>query len=362
MSESHPPWNSDCLNVIALLAMSQEGKKLRRLARRFGLFGTGAEPGPAELLRGLHEVCHRDPEFAKLIEKDLDGRFCSTVARVRSLPPEEVGKMEMHWPVPLLWATMTDSREEVRLHGRRLLHGVFWNTLRRPSAADGNGNTREAVKSLEEKIRTMAIENAGLQRDREKRETEILELRRQLRDANLRRETGRAAQGNGRGSRESRKLEHELRKERERVKALSQIMEAAGLFLPAGETAVCDPATCPCMHEQPDSRMDICDDCPLAGLRVAVVGGPGRMLPAYRKVVRDLGAEFLFHDGGVRNGSCRLKGIVDGADIVVFITSVNSHGALGVVKTACRKRGSRFIALRETGAESLVRTLKAAAA
>jgi hypothetical protein len=105
-----------------------------------------------------------------------------------------------------------------------------------------------------------------------------------------------------------------------------------------------------------------CEECPLEGLRIAVIGGPERMQPAYRRMVQQLGAEFLFHDGGVKNGSYKLRSLVCGADIVVFITTVNSHGALNVVKAVCRKNGKRFIALRETGAESLVKKLLLAAA
>lgn len=107
---------------------------------------------------------------------------------------------------------------------------------------------------------------------------------------------------------------------------------------------------------------ECCKGCPLAGLRVAVVGGIGRMLPEYREVVRQLGAELIYHDGHMKSGSYKLKNVVCGADIVVFITSVNSHGALTVLKAVCRKKRKRFIALRETGCESLDRVLRNCAA
>ncbi len=107
---------------------------------------------------------------------------------------------------------------------------------------------------------------------------------------------------------------------------------------------------------------DPCKHCPLLGLRVAIVGGIGRMLPDYRQVVKQLGAELLYHDGHIKNGSYKLKSVVCGADIVVFITSVNSHGALSVLKAVCKKKGKKFIALRETGCESLDRTLRNCAA
>ncbi|MFP5212933.1 MAG: DUF2325 domain-containing protein [Acidobacteriota bacterium] len=105
-----------------------------------------------------------------------------------------------------------------------------------------------------------------------------------------------------------------------------------------------------------------CEICPLAGLKVAVIGGLERMLPAYRGVVQQLGAELLFHDGHVRKGAYKLKSLVCGADIVVFITSVNSHGALKIVKAVCKQSGKVFLPIRETGTESLERVLRANAA
>lgn len=102
----------------------------------------------------------------------------------------------------------------------------------------------------------------------------------------------------------------------------------------------------------------LCRTCPLNGLKVAVIGGLERMEPAYRLVVQELGAELLFHAGHMRNGGCQLKRVVFGADVVVFITSVNSHSALNVVKSVCKKNGKRFVPLRQTGTESLERALR----
>ena len=82
------------------------------------------------------------------------------------------------------------------------------------------------------------------------------------------------------------------------------------------------------------------------------------MQPVYRAILGELGAEPLFHDGKLGKGCHRLRSMICGADIVVFITSINSHGALQVVKGICKKSGKTFIALKETGAESLARTLK----
>jgi hypothetical protein len=103
---------------------------------------------------------------------------------------------------------------------------------------------------------------------------------------------------------------------------------------------------------------DCCKKYSLEGLRVVVVGGSNKMLPEYRDVVSQFGAEFLSHDGEVRNGSDKLKNVINWADIIIFITSMNSHGALNVMRSVCRKKAKKFIVLRETGSESIARILR----
>ncbi|ADK84633.1 hypothetical protein Deba_1265 [Desulfarculus baarsii DSM 2075] len=96
-----------------------------------------------------------------------------------------------------------------------------------------------------------------------------------------------------------------------------------------------------------------CACCPLQGLKVAVIGGLERMEGSYCQAIDKLGGQCSFHPGHVRGGSRRLRQIVIKSDVVVFITSVNSHGALATVKAECKKAGKPFIALGRTGVGSL---------
>ena len=48
-----------------------------------------------------------------------------------------------------------------------------------------------------------------------------------------------------------------------------------------------------------------------------------------------------------------LRNIVCGSDIVVFITSVNSHNAMWTVKAECRKSGNKFTVLKQTSPVAL---------
>jgi len=91
-------------------------------------------------------------------------------------------------------------------------------------------------------------------------------------------------------------------------------------------------------------------ECPLEKLKVAVIGGLERLEDHYRNEFRTLGAECSFHPGYCAGlGSGRLRRTADNADVVVFITTVNSHNALRIVKAVCRKSGKAFVAMRETG-------------
>lgn len=92
-------------------------------------------------------------------------------------------------------------------------------------------------------------------------------------------------------------------------------------------------------------------------MKVAVVGGLDRLEPEYRKAVNELGAEFLFHTGRCENGTHVLKNLVCKADIVLYITSINSHGALKAVKGVCKKTGKQFRVVQNPGVSSVYNSL-----
>jgi hypothetical protein len=96
-------------------------------------------------------------------------------------------------------------------------------------------------------------------------------------------------------------------------------------------------------------------------MRVAVIGGLDRLEPHYRRVVEAMGGQFLFHNGNCQGGCHRLRTAVCQADLVIFITRVNSHSALKVVKGLCKKTGRQFMALRETSPTALEAVLLGAA-
>lgn len=102
----------------------------------------------------------------------------------------------------------------------------------------------------------------------------------------------------------------------------------------------------------------VCEHCPLQGRKVVIIGGLDRLEPNYRETVCRLGGECVCHTGKLRSGNRRLKHTVANADLVVFITSINSHAALSAVKNECKRCSKPFCALRQTGCGSLEDTLK----
>ena len=106
--------------------------------------------------------------------------------------------------------------------------------------------------------------------------------------------------------------------------------------------------TCPCRNT----------GCPIERLKVALIGGMDRQGEHYRQVFESGGVELLFHTGHCAgSGACNLRSLLGHVDIVVFITTINSHNALRVVKAVCRKNGKTLVAVRETGPRRILNAL-----
>ena len=96
------------------------------------------------------------------------------------------------------------------------------------------------------------------------------------------------------------------------------------------------PSHPPCAREC--EREQAQGNCALEHLKVALIGGLDRLENQYRAVFESLGTiKFYFHTGCCNgSGANRLRASAQDADIVVFITRVNSHNAMNVVKGICR--------------------------
>jgi uncharacterized coiled-coil protein SlyX len=225
MSHWCHPWYADCLSVAAILAMSLETRKMRKLAKQFDLVEEGTNPDVTDIFLRLHEACHHNTDLAKALSKDLDDRFRSTVIRVRSLDLKGIKALETNWVLPLLWAVLRDDRTEVRAHGRYLGHALLWDALHHAFQDKGKAaELRETIKSLETLVTEQRTEVASLRRQLERKNDENERLNRLLMAGGWRRETVRSDEpGKGRLIREVRKLRHDLDRERERTEYLSNV-------------------------------------------------------------------------------------------------------------------------------------------
>ncbi len=380
-----PSWHMDCLGVVTVLGLGFNRKQLQRLAVKFGLMKADGEPDTAQLFLDLHEACHSLEPLVREINKDLGKRFGGTLKKVRSSSGDTLRECSMEFPLPFLWAALSDHREEVRLEGRRRLHEVLGEVF----TAHRRGELKE--NGAEDTIRALTHENHGLRKERDELQKEIKRLREEAQEL---KKTARAAAPPRRErepvhsaqkvcrrqQREMKKLAHTLAKERERAAALEEellsVTSARGHAPVEGDSCdhpkntVQETDLCPRCCEQGGFSLQrgtiVCrgkgdcsggegkgGHCPLEKMKVAIVGGTEKTFPEYRCMVRELGGECLYHDGCTGSGVDRLRRIISSADVVVCITTLNSHGAMKIAKSICKRRGKRFLVTRERGACSL---------
>lgn len=215
-----------------------------------------------------------------------------------------------------------------------------------PSAEYARSLRKENIR-LKRELRDAAVKLAKAEKNTDQLESERERL------------IGRVADLETRPSREGQLL-RENRKLRYRLEALEKPDTGESDVLPfACDRFIKD------LQEIPTETVDAltpCEKygtCPLNELRIAVVGGLDRLETRYRTIVEGLGGTFMFHSGSCNNGAHMLRNMVCGSDIVVFITSVNSHNAMWIVKAECKKTGKKFTVLKQTSPEALEKKLLA---
>ena len=355
----HPYWYQDCLGVTTILAGCLTSKELIKQGRRIDLWRKGPPAEIAQVYRDVHEACHSRPDLRKNITKQIRSRSAGLIRKVGSAEVNEIKAMAEFTarPTHLLFACLSDPREEVRSYGHNLNHSLLWEAIKETFVLNGDLPEKERNEVLQKRLQNLAKENLSLKRrlDAADKKLKLMKKKKTSPPPKSTPPTGNLGQ-----QREIRKLCYEVARLKEELAGLREV-----------EDRTASPPTSPriILHRaevspQPDCdrcREEVsCVDCPLEGRRVAVIGGLDRMEAIYRKVVEGLGAEFEFHCGRVKDGCQTVQGLINRSDIVIFITTVNSHAALKVTKTICKKKYKKFIALRERGAGSLERTLRAA--
>jgi hypothetical protein len=359
-------WNQDCVTSVVLLASTLSITDLKKLLRKH--LGSRRElpTTPEALLETLHQACHRDAGLVEFIGKKLDRKFGAALVKIHSLSSEEVnsGVALERWPVPLMWACLRNQAPEMRANGHRLAHRLVWRGMKQLLAGP---ETADLKQQLEDAGRRSHSQQAEIQ----KLKAEVQHLKRNhwmLAASRPLPATGSRA-ADPVPHKEVVRLRQEIKSERRRNEDLAQELASwrkLALCRPDGEVSKASPFlperphACPLSSEirrgdMPCQREE--RGCPLAGRCIAIIGGLDRLEPTYRKAVDELGGECICHNGKIRGGCRRLKQTVAKADVVVFITTINSHAALTTVKAECKRCSTPFCVLGRSGAGSLEQAL-----
>lgn len=85
-------------------------------------------------------------------------------------------------------------------------------------------------------------------------------------------------------------------------------------------------------------------------MKIGIVGGVERNETAYQTLAESAGHEVLFHGGHVAGrGTEKLIELVRGVDLILVMTDVNSHGAVGVARKAATRFGKPLALFRRLG-------------
>jgi len=382
----------DCITLTVLMAMTMNIKDMRKMCTKYCLKSNNTNMGPGYELCGLHRASQNSEKAAaKDLHRYFKRQFSTACSRVRSLAPEDLAQSigDRQWPAPILWAASTDSRSEMRQQAQILAHSLIWrlmencNQLKLGLSVLNHNVTekKQGIKTAEEnhfhsKVNTPEISvKSTFKKQLQEKDAEILKLKKKLAEysqklAELRQQPLREAAL----KREAKKLAYELEQANIKIAEYEKLIESNMQAKDKNPSAGQDPGPKKEKNPQPgnvftllrpeDAKGDCihCTEqkkcpCPLEGMRVAVIGGLDRLEPEYRKTIHDLGADFIFHNGNCANGQHVLKNVVCKANIILFITSINSHGALKIVKATCKKTGKHFNVVRHPSAGSVYKTL-----
>jgi hypothetical protein len=85
-------------------------------------------------------------------------------------------------------------------------------------------------------------------------------------------------------------------------------------------------------------------------MRVGIIGGVERNRGRYEQLARAAGCEVEFHHGHMNGrGPADLRSLVARCDVVVIITSVNSHGAVRLARQLLRKQNREPVIVQRFG-------------
>jgi len=356
--------------VVGLGISDEEGRRiLKKCGRRIKALA------PWEVHRDLMEEVGSVTPVARRVDAFLKRKFADAIARVKSLPEEEL--------LPLLKASIArgDAAEalycvamrkalsmdtlvsvvgEAHMMGHTTAVDLFESRKKELKSAD---RVREFTESLDaerrerrrlgRELQLMAEETKGLRLELEKRSEErvaVLSIPAPVvpeavsADADeLKQERAKCREYKRERdvlAREARKQQREKRKLK--IRAMELEIENKALADEVMSLAIGRPA--PPLKPLP-CRGRGCSTCPemaTCSRRVLMVGGLSRMEPHYRRVAEAKGLGFEYHDGTMSGGRKCLEKQVTRCDMVVCPVTCNSHNACRSVKKLCSKHNKEI--------------------
>lgn len=358
-------WHQDCLCVTVLVASSFGEKGMRRLLKRAGYVREASLEGRELLLASLHEGCHHDPDIRGLVAKELAAKYKATVARCKGLDPAGLlaAALDRSCIIPFIWACFQRDNPNSHKVGRQLAHLAVAQGMERIKLSEAVETNVGRLEKLVKKNQDFSNELDALKRENRQLQARLRSMKNQPVPENL--QTASLVTSL---RKEVRTLRSELMDQKQRqTKQRNQLAVWRSLALSkvGCEAAVPGPAQpkdggwCSSCQSVDEVRQKILSEeckykrCLLGGRKIGVVGGLKRLEQGYCDVVERLGGECLFHSGETKSGVQSLRQLVDKSDMVVCITSINSHGAMHIVKKQCKRCQKQFCPMKGTGVNAL---------
>lgn len=357
-------WHQDCLVVSILMASCFDQKTMKKLLARAGCHDGAKQERSELLLYAMHEACHANQAIKTAVSKQLNTKFRSTVQKIKNLTTEQIQQKadQAPWQVPLLWACYAHDSLEVRRAGREIAHLILWGGMKRLRG-------KSQVEQEKEKSEKLLKQNAELRRTLAEKQKQNKKLSTQIKQLSaikaepaapapppltpIKNEVKKLRRELGEQNRLVQELQHELAVWRSLALNADQGAQSDSDSSPVGDLPLPLAAQADCNCDCDDCLCGPQADCPLNGKTVAVIGGLKRLEKGYCQVIEGMGGQGLCHTGNIRAGARRLRQLVNKSDMVVYLTPVNSHGSLAVVKKQCKRCNTPFCPLNSTSPATL---------
>jgi hypothetical protein len=95
-------------------------------------------------------------------------------------------------------------------------------------------------------------------------------------------------------------------------------------------------------------------------MNIAIIGGRYKNMTQLSRIAANDGHHLDVHEGHLQgNGVHEIRRVISRADVVVILTSINSHGAMHVAKEWAKQLGTPTLIVRNMGAARLRTLLEA---